>query len=72
MRSGPIDAQLLPVQGHQFFMNLRLEAREEGVHLVQALLDGEPVQEAPLLVEHGPDKWHQHGGGGAPIDFAPR
>ena len=70
VRSEPIDAQLLPVQGHQFFMNLGLEAREEGVHLVQALLDGEVAQEAPLLVEHGPDEWHQHEGG-APIDFAP-
>ena len=59
VRSEPIDAQLLPVQGHQFFMNLGLEATEEGIHLVQAILDGELAQEAPLLVEHGPDEWHQ-------------
>ena len=71
VRSEPIDAQLLPVQGHQFFMNLGLEAREEGVHLVQAILDDELAQEAPLLVEHGPDEDHAHEGG-VPIDFAAR
>jgi hypothetical protein len=70
VRSEPIDAQLLPVQGHQFFMNLGLEAREEGVHLVQAILDNDLAQEAPLLVEMGSDEDHQHEGV-APIDFSP-
>lgn len=59
VHSDPIAAQLLPIQGHQFFMSLGLQAENEGLFQVQVLLDGEVAQEAPLLIEAGPDEWHQ-------------
>jgi hypothetical protein len=62
VRSEAITAHLLPIQGHQFFMSLGLHAEQEGLFLVQALLDGQIAQESPLLIEAGPDEWHRDQG----------
>jgi len=61
VRSEPLTAHLLPIQGHQFFMSLGLHAEQEGVFLVQALL---------LLIEAGSDEWHRDQG--LPLEFTPR
>ena len=59
VRSEPITANLLPIQGHQFFMSIGIQAETDGLFLVQAVVDGRVEQEAPLLVETGQDEWHQ-------------
>ena len=58
VRSEPIMANLLPIQGHQFFMSIGIQAESEGLFLVQAVVDGSIAQEAPLLVESGENEWH--------------
>ncbi len=58
VRSEPITAHLLPIQGHQFFMSIGIQAETDGLFRVQALVDGRVEQEAPLLVEPGQDEWH--------------
>ena len=60
VRSEPIMANLLPIQGHQFFMSIGIQAESDGLFLVQAVVDGQVAQEAPLLVEPGSEEWH-HG-----------
>ncbi|MFL2640161.1 MAG: DUF6941 family protein [Dehalococcoidia bacterium] len=58
VHSEPITAQLLPVQGHQFFMSLGLQAEHDGLFKVRVSVDGELSREVPLLIEKGPDEWH--------------
>lgn len=74
VRSAPVTARLLPSQGHQLFMSLGLQAQEPSLFQVQALLDGKLAMEIPLLVEEGPDEWHQEHEheAGAPLDLEPR
>ncbi len=62
VRSEPITANLLPIQGHQFFMSIGIQAESDGLFLVQAVVDGQVAQEAPLLVESGQEDWHQEHG----------
>ena len=71
VKSEPIMANLLPIQGHQFFMSIGIQAESDGLYLVQAIVDGGVAQEAPLLVESGSDEWHHeadplHLGGPSP------
>lgn len=70
VHSDPITAHLLPIQGHQFFMSLGLQAEKEGLYHVQVTLDGEVAQEVPLLIEAGQDEWHQQSEG--TLNLAPR
>ena len=69
VKSEPIMANLLPIQGHQFFMSIGIQAENDGLFLVQAVVDGNVEQEAPLLVEPGEDEWHQ--GHETPIGLQP-
>ena len=70
VHSEPITANLLPIQGHQFFMSIGIQAESDGLFLVQAVVDGQVEQEAPLLVEAGQDEWHQ-GNDGSPLAGPP-
>lgn len=61
VHSEPITATLLPIQGHQFFMSLGLQAEHEGLFKVQVAVDGVLSMEVPLLIEAGSDEDHPHG-----------